>query len=189
MSIEIVSVNASKKARAVRKWPINDNTVIADTCGLRRNELTLARNAGVAQTHGQTSRSIYVYPMIHYEYWTRQLDTELMPGAFGEHLTVSGTTELNVRIGDHWCWGDALFTVSGFGAPNRALDTLYGTDGRGAMHELGFCGWYLKTEKPGIVPTSGHIHSFPSAESHFSVLESLRTAQKQAADLSVAQEE
>jgi MOSC domain-containing protein YiiM len=179
MSIEIVSINARKKPRAVRKWPVNENTVIADTCGLRRNERVLARHADITQTHGQTSRGIYVYPMIHYEYWGRQLDTELMPGAFGEQLTVSGAEEFNVCVGDHWTWGSAVFIVSGPGAPSRALDLLYATDIRSTMNELGLCGWYLKTVTSGIVPTSGRIRSFPSATSNISVLESLRRRQQQ----------
>jgi len=187
MSIEIVSVNARRRYSEVPKFRIERKNVYADTLGLRQDRRAFARE-DVSQSHGQTSKAVYVYSAEHYPRWAHWLGMDLMPGAFGEHLTVSGAEELNVRIGDHWTWGTAVFKVSHHGSLSPRVDGLYGAGLRHKMNELGLCGWYLKIVTPGTVPTNGRILTFPSGESTISVLESFRrTQQEQKTALPAAQ--
>src|SRR5262245_31324267 len=49
--------------------------------------------------HGGASKAVYAYPHEHYAFWRRDLHLEqLLPGSFGENLTVIGFAERDVRI-------------------------------------------------------------------------------------------
>jgi MOSC domain-containing protein YiiM len=63
--------------------------------------------------HGGTNKAVYAYPHEHYAFWKRGLDLEqLLPGSFGENLTVVGSTERDVRIGEHWRIGSCELVVT-----------------------------------------------------------------------------
>jgi ferredoxin-NADP reductase/MOSC domain-containing protein YiiM len=63
--------------------------------------------------HGGPHRAILVYQFDSYRYWQLELGRDdLEPGHFGENFTVDGLADDDVRIGDRYRIGDALFEVS-----------------------------------------------------------------------------
>lgn len=55
--------------------------------------------------HGGKDKSVYAYPVEHYDFWQQELPSEQRGhlevwGAFGENLTIEGLTEHDVGIGD-----------------------------------------------------------------------------------------
>jgi MOSC domain-containing protein YiiM len=65
------------------------------------------------RVHGGSSKSVYVYPSEHYDFWRSELpETELPWGAFGENLTTDGLLETEVRRGDRLRIGTAEFGVT-----------------------------------------------------------------------------
>jgi MOSC domain-containing protein YiiM len=51
--------------------------------------------------HGGLNKCVYAYPFEHYAWWAQELDRDdLVPGQFGENLTLEGLTEEMVRLGD-----------------------------------------------------------------------------------------
>lgn len=63
--------------------------------------------------HGGANKAVYAYSHEHYDYWMRALDlVELLPGSFGENLTVVGCTESDVRIGERWRVGSCELVVT-----------------------------------------------------------------------------
>src|SRR4051812_2455481 len=63
--------------------------------------------------HGGEQRAVLVYQAGSYNFWARTLGMEgLVPGAFGENLTVDGLPDDEVCIGDQFSIGTALFEVT-----------------------------------------------------------------------------
>ena len=70
--------------------------------------------------HGGEQRAIMVYQRDSYRYWQNYLGrSDLVPGIFGENLTVEGLADSEVCIGDRFRIGDAIVEVS------QPRDTCY----------------------------------------------------------------
>ena len=137
---------------AIAKQP-----VAADELYLTELNLAGDRQADLT-VHGGPDKAVYVYPAEHLPRWNEELGTSFDAGIFGENLTVAGTDERNVRVGDIWSWGEALLQVSQPRSPCYKLAMITGqpTVGR-HMAESGRTGWYLRVLRPGTVPVVGPI--------------------------------
>ncbi|WP_241463099.1 MOSC domain-containing protein [Listeria aquatica] len=62
--------------------------------------------------HGGLDRSVCIFPKEHYSYFEEKFNRILLPGAFGENLTVSGLLEQDVAIGDVFQVGEVRIQVS-----------------------------------------------------------------------------
>ena len=63
--------------------------------------------------HGGVHRAVLVYQLDSYRYWEAHLGrSDLTHGAFGENFTVDGLADDEVRVGDRYRIGGALFEVS-----------------------------------------------------------------------------
>src|SRR5713101_5731057 len=63
--------------------------------------------------HGGEHRAVFVYQIESYRYWQQQLGRDDFGyGQFGENFTVAGLTDDQVRIGDRYQIGEALFEVT-----------------------------------------------------------------------------
>jgi ferredoxin-NADP reductase/MOSC domain-containing protein YiiM len=63
--------------------------------------------------HGGEHRAVFVYQLESYRYWQGELGRDDFEyGQFGENFTVSGLADEQVRIGDRYQIGDALFEVT-----------------------------------------------------------------------------
>lgn len=63
--------------------------------------------------HGGEIRAVLVYQVASYQFWARELHREdLMPGMFGENLTVDGLPDDEVFIGDRYRIGGAVVEVT-----------------------------------------------------------------------------
>ena len=63
--------------------------------------------------HGGEHRAVFVYQIDSYRYWQQQLGRDdFSYGQFGENFTVEGLADGQVRIGDRYQIGQALFEVT-----------------------------------------------------------------------------
>ena len=63
--------------------------------------------------HGGEHRAVFVYQIESYRYWQQQLARDdFSYGQFGENFTVAGLADDQVRIGDRYQIGEALFEVT-----------------------------------------------------------------------------
>jgi ferredoxin-NADP reductase/MOSC domain-containing protein YiiM len=63
--------------------------------------------------HGGEQRAVFVYQMDSYRYWASFLGrNDFVSGQFGENFTIEGLPDSEVRIGDRYRIGDAIFEVS-----------------------------------------------------------------------------
>jgi MOSC domain-containing protein YiiM len=79
---------------------------------LRKLNLDGDRQADLS-VHGGEYKAVYCYPLVHYEYWRKELaGRELPMGIFGENFTVDGGLEESVCLGDQFSVGSAEVAVT-----------------------------------------------------------------------------
>jgi len=78
--------------------------------------------------HGGVNKAVYVFPFEHYSWYRNLLERrDLDFGYFGENLTTDGLLEDQVRIGDRFQIGEAIFEVSQPRSPCFKLAMKVGT--------------------------------------------------------------
>jgi MOSC domain-containing protein YiiM len=165
--LQLVSVNVGQpKVLGRRDGEDVWSSIAKEPVSASQLELTTLNLAGDAQAdvrvHGGPDKAVYAYPADHFPWWSALLNRAVGPGAFGENLTVAGTTEAAVGIGDRWFWGDAVLEVAQPRSPCYKLALHAGTSEVGrAMNGNGFTGWYLRVLAPGTVPAIGTISVEP----------------------------
>lgn len=119
-----------------------------------RVQLTTTGLAGDAvadrRAHGGPEQAMLAYAVEHYARWGDEGLPNLGPGAFGENLTVRGTDEDEVAIGDRWSIGGVVVEVSKPRTPCNRLAWRHGRPGLiQRVRETGRSGWYLRVLQEG----------------------------------------
>jgi MOSC domain-containing protein YiiM len=97
---------------------------------------------GDADNHGGPDQAIYVYGLEDYAWWSGALKRELLPGTFGDNLTISDLESAGFNVGDRLRIGAALLEVS---APRIPCATL-----ARRMGDPMFVKKYRRAERPGL---------------------------------------
>lgn len=122
---------------------------------------TLIEGDGQAdlRNHGGEDKAILAYSLDHYDEWKSELDILDFPaGAFGENLSVTGTNETEVCIGDTWQIGDVRLQVSQPRQPCWKLGRRWGRrDLPARVIENGRSGWYLRVLQEGMIQAPATI--------------------------------
>jgi MOSC domain-containing protein YiiM len=101
--------------------------------------------------HGGPERALCAYPAIHLVWWGERWRRRLLPGAFGENLTVVGLDERNTHLGDRFRFGSALLEISQPREPGGNLaDWLEQPGLLEQIRDNGRTGWYLRVIEPGV---------------------------------------
>jgi MOSC domain-containing protein YiiM len=103
--------------------------------------------------HGGLNKAVYAYPSENYAWWSREISrNDLVPGQFGENLTVEGLTEDTVRLEDTYRVGSALLQVTQARQPCYKLGIRMGNP-RFPRRFLatGRLGFYLRVLEEGEV--------------------------------------
>ncbi len=103
--------------------------------------------------HGGEYKAVYCYPLEHYDYWKRELpDSELPMGVFGENLTLIGSSEESVQLGDRFQVGSAEVVVTQPRLPCYKLGIRFGFDDMVRRFlASGRTGFYLAVTREGVV--------------------------------------
>ena len=100
---------------------------------LRKLNLDGDRQADLT-VHGGAYKAVYCYPLVHYDYWKKELPGwELPMGMFGENFTVDddgdkGPLEETVHLGDRFSVGTAEVAVTQPRLPCYKLGIRFGSD-------------------------------------------------------------
>lgn len=108
------------------------------------------------KNHGGPDQALCVYPGTHYSYWSQQLGHPMLPGSFGENLTLAGdATEHDVCLGDIFRLGEAVVQVSQPRSPCYKLGLRWQTPLLPKwLQDSGRTGWYMRVVQPGhVAPT------------------------------------
>jgi MOSC domain-containing protein YiiM len=64
------------------------------------------------RVHGGPTKALYAYAREDYAWWAEELGTSLIPGTFGENLTVAGVDLVDRVIGERWRIGTTRVRVT-----------------------------------------------------------------------------
>lgn len=142
--MEILSVNIAQ----TREMSLTDKT---QTTGILKapvpGEVTVSKLGlegdfiANKKVHGGTEQAVYIYGAEDYEWWTKQLGRPLLPGTFGENITLTGFDSQQCTIGDRLTIGNVVLEISGPRMPCSKLAAR--------MEDSGFGKAFFKSQRPG----------------------------------------
>jgi MOSC domain-containing protein YiiM len=136
---------------AIDKRPVTGRVQVTAT-GLAGDEVADRR------AHGGPDQAMLAYAEEHFARWAGEGLGGLGPGAFGENLTVCGTDEDDVAIGDRWSIGEVVVEVAKPRTPCNRLAWRHGRpDLIRRVHETGRSGWYLRVLQEGWLEAGTRI--------------------------------
>jgi MOSC domain-containing protein YiiM len=155
LSASLVSVNVGRArvellsgrelATAIVKAPA-DGRVAVGVFGLEGDEVA------DTMSHGGRDQALYLYTVEDYSWWSRELGRDLLPGTFGENLTVAGLESAALAIGDTLHMGETELQVT---APRIPCSTFAARMGEPQWVKrfaaAGRPGAYLRVLRPGTV--------------------------------------
>jgi MOSC domain-containing protein YiiM len=122
------------------------------------------------KNHGGVDKAICVYSFVHYPYWEGQLNCKLLPGAFGENLTVQDMQESDVYIGDIFQFGEALVQISQPRQPCYKLAKKHKIKDLAAqVAQTGFTGFYFRVIQTGKVSSKLGLKRIESHPARLSI--------------------
>jgi MOSC domain-containing protein YiiM len=123
-----------------------DEKIFLDELGFRGD------GVGDPRIHGGKDLAVCAYFVDHFPYWQAELDREMKPGAFGENLSLSGTNEKKINIGDIFRIGEAEIEVSQPRQPCHKLNKVFDLQAMACkIQTTGYTGCYLRVKKTGWV--------------------------------------
>ena len=78
------------------------------------------------RNHGGPDQAIYIYGQADYDYWFDELGEMIVPGLFGENLTISGLESAVFNIGDKIQIGEVVLQVTSPRIPCATLSARIG---------------------------------------------------------------
>jgi MOSC domain-containing protein YiiM len=111
----VVSVNLGEKRVLQRKERVETTGIfkIPTDEPVKVTKLGLEGDVIVSKKHhGGPDQAIYVYGGADYAWWAKELGREILPGTFGENLTISDLESARFNVGDMLHIADVTLQVS-----------------------------------------------------------------------------
>lgn len=152
------------------KMPVTGPVQITDT-GI------LGDKQADTKHHGGADQAILAYAASHYPAWQNELNNPLIrPGGFAENLTIDGSTEETVCIGDRYRIGEVTVEVSCVRIPCWKITRRWGIPGlTQRVHDSGRTGWYFRVLTPGTVEVEQTVTLLDRPHPDWTVLRAFRT--------------
>ena len=128
------------------------------------------------EVHGGLDTAVSVYSVDHYAPWARELGrSDLVPGIFGENLTVEGMVETEVKIGDIYRLGTTVLQVTKPRAPCFKLVARIGLpDFQKTFLASGRVGFYCRVLEEGDVAAGDPVARISTPPDALTVLQDAR---------------
>jgi MOSC domain-containing protein YiiM len=143
--MHLLSINIGKK----RTQHTGDKLETTGIYKLTTREPTRINTLGIEddfianqKAHGGPDQAIYIYGMPDYAWWGDELGKEMIPGMFGDNLTISNLESAQYKIGDRFHIGSVVLEVT---APRTPCATL-----AARMDDPQFMKKYQQAERPGL---------------------------------------
>ena len=92
--------------------------------------------------HGGVDQAVYVYGAADYAWWSRDLGKDILPGTFGENLTIGELESAQFNVGDYIHIGEVTLQVT---APRIPCDTF-----ATRMNDPQWVKKFRRAERPGL---------------------------------------
>lgn len=143
--MNLISVNLGEERILERKDRVERTGIFKFPTqdAVRVTKLGLERDVIVSKKHhGGPDQAIYVYGVADYEWWSQQLGKELLPGTFGENLTISYLESGQFNVGDYIHIDDVTLQVT---APRIPCSTF-----AARMDDPQWVKRFRQAERPGL---------------------------------------
>ena len=145
MNMQLISVNVGQ-AQSIAAAKGSGKTGIYKLPASAPVQITKTGLAGDAicdiENHGGFDQAVYIYGAPDYAWWSEALGRELLPGTFGENLTISGLESAAFWIGDRLQVGPVTLEVT---SPRIPCVTL-----AARMGDPAFVKRFRAAERPGL---------------------------------------
>ena len=122
--------------------------------------------------HGGVDQAIYIYFADDYQFWATELGQAIVPGWFGDNLTIAGVEGRHVAIGDRFAIGPVLLEVTYHRTPCMTFAALMGDPmWVKKFHRAGRPGAYCRVLTSGTVEPGMDVTYTPYAGERVTVSE------------------
>lgn len=175
-SKEFIPTRSSALGTGIFKKPA-DHPVKVTSLGLEGDYISNKMH------HGGADQAVYIYGQADYDWWEQALGIDLLPGTFGENLTISGLESCSFYIGDRLHLASVILEVT---APRIPCDTF-----ASRMGDPGFIDRFRNAERPGLycrvlqegmVKSGGAVSVVPYPGDKVALVEIFRDYYTRAAD-------
>jgi MOSC domain-containing protein YiiM len=139
LSVNVGSVQPIKHAKPSGKTGIYKQPSAApvqiDVLGLEGDAIVDTEN------HGGIDQAVYVFTQPDYAWWSAHIGRAILPGTFGENLTLSGLESSDLYIGDRFQIGDVVIEIT---SPRVPCVTI-----AARMEDPSFVKKFRRAERPG----------------------------------------
>jgi len=151
--------------KIVERWPGKPPSAIAKHAVSGPLQLKAAGfvedNQADRSVHGGAEKALHHYAAEHYDLWKLefpQLSECFKPGGFGENISSTGITELDICIGDIIKLGNSVVQISQGRQPCWKLNAHTGNDKMAyRFQSTGRTGWYYRVLESGTVELGDQI--------------------------------
>jgi len=125
--------------------------------------------------HGGVDQAVYIYGSIDYDWWQKSLNREIVPGTFGENLTISNLESSTFSVGDRLLIDEVILEVSAPRAPcstfaNKMADPTFVKKFKNAERP----GLYCRVIREGFISAGDQVTIKKYADPTISILEMFR---------------
>ena len=157
-----------KEKTGIFKLPVAD-AVKVGKLGLKDDVIVSTKH------HGGPDQAVYVYGDADYDWWRNELGVNLLPGTFGENLTISELESADFAIGDLLHVGEVTLQVTAPRIPCKTFaarmeDPQFVKKFRYAERP----GLYCRVLKEGMVQEGDEVHVEKYAEETVTLLDLYR---------------
>ena len=143
--MKLISLNLGKEQTLQRKDRLERTGIskIPTSDSLWLSNLGFENDAIVSKKHhGGPDQAVYVYGAADYDWWSKELGKELVPGTFGDNLTISDLESAQFNIGDYLHTGAVTLQVT---APRIPCSTF-----AARMEDPQWVKKFRYAERPGL---------------------------------------
>jgi len=125
--------------------------------------------------HGGPDQALYIYGGADYAWWSGELGQELLPGTFGENLTISELESAKFSVGDRIFIGNVILEVTAPRIPCKTFaarmgDAAFAKRFRAAERP----GLYCRVLQPGQIQAGDAVRVEPTTRDTVTILEMYR---------------
>jgi len=113
--MQLISVNLGQERTLERKDRIEQTGIFKFPTAepVKMTKLGLEGDVIVSKKHhGGPDQAVYVYGGADYRWWSEELGKEILPGTFGDNLTISDLESAQFNIGDYIHMGEITLQVT-----------------------------------------------------------------------------
>jgi MOSC domain-containing protein YiiM len=127
--MKLISINAGKEQTQINKGRTEITGIYKNPLSgpVQITKLGIAEDfIGSPKHHGGPDQALYIYGEKDYQWWASEIGKEMLPGMFGENLTISDLESGSFYIGDFLHIGDVTLQVTAPRIPCSTFATRMG---------------------------------------------------------------